>query len=67
MCIIVINSYKTGEKIIIRNRWFKSSDFKTGSYLNKHTLNNLSGANDSKITSMTVNNDGLFVAQKRIY
>lgn len=63
----VYYSYKTGEKIIIRNRWFKSSDFKTGSYLNKHTLNNLSGANDSKITSMTVNNDGLFVAQKNEY
>ncbi|WP_253694747.1 MULTISPECIES: hypothetical protein [unclassified Treponema] len=60
-------SYETGEKVIIRNRWFKSSGFKTGSYLNKHTLNNLSGANDSKITSMTVNNDGLFVAQKNEY
>lgn len=63
----VYYSYKTDEKIIIRNRWFKSNDFKTGSYLNKHKLNNLSGANDSKITSMTVNNDGLFVAQKNEY
>ncbi|EMB28972.1 hypothetical protein HMPREF9727_01478 [Treponema denticola MYR-T] len=68
-CIIVIKPvrYKTGEKVIIRNNWLKSNGFKTGSYLNKHTLNDLSGANDSKITSMTVNNDGLFVAQKNEY
>lgn len=63
----VYYSYKTGEKVIIRNNWLKSNGFKTGSYLNKQTLNNLSGANDSKITSMTVNNDGLFVAQKNEY
>ncbi|EMB39825.1 hypothetical protein E4N99_03995 [Treponema denticola] len=63
----VYYSYKTGEKVIIRNNWLKSNGFKTGSYLNKHTLNDLSGANDSKITSMTVNNDGLFVAQKNEY
>lgn len=63
----VYYSYKTGEKVIIRNKWIKLNGFKTGSYLNKHTLNDLSGANDSKITSMTVNNDGLFVAQKNEY
>lgn len=63
----VYYSYKTGEKIIIRNKWIKLNGFKTGSYLNKQTLNDLSGANDSKITSMTVNNDGLFVAQKNEY
>lgn len=63
----VYYSYKTGEKIIIRNKWLKLNGFKTGSYLNKHTLNDLPGANDSKITSMTVNNDGLFVAQKNEY
>ncbi|UTC87593.1 hypothetical protein [Treponema denticola] len=63
----VYYSYKTGEKIIIRNNWLKSNGFKTGSYLDNHTLNDLVGANDSKITSMTVNNDGLFVAQKNEY
>lgn len=63
----VYYSYKTGEKIIIRNKWLKLNGFKTGSYLNNHTLNDLPGANDSKITSMTVNNDGLFVAQKNEY